>query len=174
MKTVKTIIASITLIAFIIPCCRSQNIEYRYKIRPNIKAKIDSIYPKATISIVLNDTYVSDTTQEIDVNCHCKETISTIILVFDTNANLLEKEVHYPDMKNLPDTILNYMKKNSSKSVKFSFGFMIKCINSKGEISYVISKTEGITSYDAGTEYYLKFKPTGELISKEKQEPETR
>ena len=150
--------------------CQGQNIQNRRsKILSSAKAKFDSLYPRAR-GIFWHQTRDSETVQ---FGCNCEETKGGIILTFDTNGNILNKEVHYPDMKNLPDTILNYMKKNSSKSVKFSFGFMVKCINSKGEISYVISKTTGITKYDAGTEYYLKFKPTGELISSEKQEPET-
>ncbi len=168
---------AITLILssfFAVSFCQGQNIQYRSKIRPNVKAKLDSLYPHAR-GILLDQSRVYDTIQIIRLGCNCEETKGMIILTFDTNANLLNKEVHYNFIKDLPDTVVSYMKKNTSPTVKFLNNFMSKSINNKGEISYGIYMTEiGATGYNSYDEYILKFKPTGELISKEKQELEAR
>src|SRR5580698_9226085 len=113
MKARKKVVAISILILLVASFCQSQGIKYRDKIRPKVKAKLDSLYPYATSDIVLFDKYVSDTTQEIRINCHCDETKGMIKLVFDTNGNLLNKEIHFTTINGLPDTIVNYMKRNT-------------------------------------------------------------
>lgn len=166
MTITKSGLISLVCILTLINSCFGQRGRYKDNIRPNIKAKIDSLYPHATIRIIYNDKYVTDSTQEIEVTCHCDEADGMIILVFDTNANLLYKEAHYHSQKNLPDTIVKYMLKDTAHGVKFITNYMLKCYNNKGELSYGI-----IEDYSPQPwyfkEYMLKFKPTGELISKE-------
>jgi len=144
--------------------CQSQ-IQYGNELKAKIRSKLDSLYPHASGNVVFNDKYVSDTTQEIEINCHCDEANGMIVLVFDINGNLLNKDIHYIPMNKLPDTIANYIKKSASPAIKFVNDY-IKCINNKGELSYGI-----IEDYTPQPwyfkEYMLKFKPTGELISKE-------
>jgi hypothetical protein len=161
MKTLKIILIVLVLSMAYLNFCLGQTGKYRDKLRPNVQAKLDSLYPHATSYIVLNDKYVSDTTQETSINCHCPETTDMIKLVFDTNANILYKEVHYyGSLAGLPDTISRYIEKNTGPKIKFSTEFD-RCINKKGEISYNIYMQESFTPY------ILKFKPSGKLISKE-------
>jgi|HubBroStandDraft_1064217.scaffolds.fasta_scaffold651969_1 hypothetical protein len=171
MNRNKYIITAIVAL-LIVNCCQSQNGKYRLKLRQKVKITLDSLYPHATSDIVLNDKYVSDTTQEISVNCHCEETLGQIILVFDTNGNLIEKDVHYNFIKDLPDTIINYMKKNTSSTCGFFNDFMIKFFDSKGEMTYGIEMWQYSTApgYPFKELYILKFKGSGELISK-KEDP---
>jgi hypothetical protein len=161
MKIIKVFITIIIMIVYIVPFCHGQNTQYSYKLRPKVKAKLDSLYPHATSDIVLYDKYVSDTTQEIRINCHCDETKGMIKLVFDTNGNLLNKEIHFTTINGLPDTIVNYMKRNTSKNCIFPKDYMIKIINNKGEISY------GIILQEFATEYLLWFKGSGEFMYRE-------
>jgi hypothetical protein len=158
------------VLAFVASFCQSQNIQYRSKIRPNVKAKLDSLYPHAS-GIILEQAIVSDTTQTIAFGCNCEESKGMIILTFDTNANLLNKDVHFHTMKDLPDTIINYIKMNTSLTCKFINNFMIKSVNNRGEIRYEI-----IMNYSPNTrttdQYILKFKSNGELISKEEMPKE--
>jgi hypothetical protein len=162
----------ILALIFLTYFCQGQNIQNRRsKILSSAKAKFDSLYPRAR-GIFWHQTRDSETVQ---FGCNCEETVGMIILTFDTNGNVLNKEVHFDNIKNLPDTIINYMKKKSSKSVKFASDFMIKYISNKGEISYGIFMSEtGGNGYNSYEEYILKFKPTGEFITKEKQELEAR
>jgi len=167
MRIIKAIIATIIIIIFIEPFCQSQNIQYSNSLRPKVLLKLDSLYPHATGRVIFNDKYVSNSTQEIQINCHCDETKGMIKLVFDTNGNLQSKEVHYyGSLNGLPDTILNYMKKNESSTVKFDKKNMIKYYNNKEEVSYGI-----IMNYSPNTwsmdQYILKFKSNGELVSKD-------
>lgn len=171
MKVEKYIL-SLILTIIIVSCCQSQSMQYRNRIRPKVKAKLDSLYPQATSNIVLNDKYVSDTTQEININCHCEETTDMITLVFDTNGKLRYKEVHYTSIKNLPDTIVSYMKENASDTVKFINNYMIKSINNRGEILYGIIVYKTPHSW-IRRGYILWFKSSGELISKEEIPPAT-
>jgi hypothetical protein len=87
-------------------------------------------------------------------------------LVFDTNGNLLNKDVHYNFIKELPDAIVNYMKKHTSATCGFFNNFMIRGINNKGEITYCIDMWES-PNPSSRSDYRLRFKSTGELISKE-------
>jgi hypothetical protein len=160
----------IILTLFIIPFCQSQKIQYRKNILPKLKQKLDSLYPAAT-GISISKSRISDTTQEIYIDtCNCQESSYQITLLFDTNGNLLNKDLILYGFKNLPDTIVNYMKKNTSPSVKFLNHFITKSINNKGEISYSITMQEDTNKWSRNY-YILKFKSTGELISKEKQLP---
>lgn len=150
----------------VICCSQSNKNPYSETIRPNIKAKLDSLYPKATLQVVLNDKYVSDSTQVIEVTCHCDETSGMIIMTFDTNGNFLNKEVHYHSQKNLPEAIVKYVQKNTNDSVKFAPNYMEKYYNNKGEVSYGIMEDYSPNDWTYQG-YMLKFKPDGELISKE-------
>ena len=167
MKNLKT-----TLIVFVLSMtsmnfCLGQTGEYRFRLRTKVKAKLDSLYPNATNHIVLNDIYVSDSTQEISINCHCPETEDMIKLVFDTNGNLRNKEVHYYGaLTGLPDTILHYISKNESPTMKFDKKNMAKYYDNKDNIYYGVYVVETLSHWEV-KEYILKFKPTGELISKE-------
>src|SRR5580692_13025551 len=73
MKFFISFIISLYFISF----CQSQNIQYRSKIRPNVKAKLDSLYPHAS-GIILEQAIISDTTQTIAFGCNCAETIGAI------------------------------------------------------------------------------------------------
>jgi len=121
MKTIKANIVTLVLFVFFSPFCQSQHIQYRSKLRPLVKAKLDSLYPHAKSRVAYYDKYASDTTIEIQIaNCNCTETNDMIILVFDTNGNLLNKEVHYyGSLDGLPDTILSYIKKTESSTAQF-------------------------------------------------------
>jgi len=167
MKTLKKHLFGLILIIIMVNCCQSQNLEFGSELRAKIKAKLDSLYPHATGNVVIfrNDKFVSGANQEMQINCHCDESDGMITLVFDTNGNLLNKEVEYTSFKNLPDTIVSYMKKNASPTVKFSNGYM-KYTNKQGEISYGITVEESPHPWIL-SEYFLKFKSSGELISKE-------
>lgn len=155
------------LIITIANCCLGQNSLYKNKVRPVVQAKIDSMYPKAVITYI----YESDSLQKMQINCHCDETVGMIILVFDTNGNFQSKEVHYyGSLNGLPDTILNYIKKNESTTIKFDKKNTMKYYNNKGEVSYGIDMWE-FTPWSR-TDYILKFKSTGEFISKELIPPE--
>jgi hypothetical protein len=173
MKAIKKLIITIVLIILVAPFCQSQNIQYRSKLRPTVKTKLDSLYPHAT-DVILNQNTIHDTTQIVSLNCNCQDTSDMIILVFDTNGNLQSKEVHYyGSLNGLPDTILNYIKKNESSAVEFNKKNMMKYYNNKGEISYGIIMYYSPHSWSEES-YTLKFKSTGELISKELIPPEMR
>lgn len=170
MKIIRTIIVTIVMLLFVAPFCQSQNIQYSNSLRPKVKIKLDSLYPHATGSVVFNDKYVSDTTQEIEIHCHCGETMGKIVLVFDTNGNFLNKDVYFNSLAGLPDTILSYMKRKQSQIDRFDYGHMVKSINNKGEVRYSINMLErSTTAYQVSQDYILKFKSSGELISKEKE-----
>lgn len=164
MRAIKNILLIFAFLMTLINCCKSQSNQYKSKLRPRVAAKLDSLYPNATKNLV-----ESDSIQKLDINCHCPETVGMIILTFDTNGNLLNKEVHYyyaSIIKYLPDTIVGYMNKNASSTVKFNSNNMFKRINNKGEILYGIVSYESPHSWSE-TAYTLWFKPSGELISKE-------
>jgi len=152
-KQTKQLIGFILTIT-IANCCLGQNNLYKHKVRPLVQAKIDSMYPKA----VVTDLFESDSLQAMQINCHCEETSGMIILVFDTNGSLQNKEVHYHSLKGLPDAIVNYMKTNTSSTCTFINDYYVKYSNNKGEISYGIMMNRS---------YILKFKSNGEFISKE-------
>lgn len=146
--------------------CYSQNNKKHYKesIPPNIRAKILSLYPKATLGrIVRCNEHVSDTTQVVSVDCHCAETDGIIILTLDTNGNILIKEIDYNSLQRLPDTISHYIQKNKGPDVQF-FNEMRKIVNNKGETYYEILMDERLNTRTQS--YILRFKSTGELISK--------
>ncbi len=164
MKMIKKYIAICTLLLLLLPFCQGQSMKYRDKIRPNVKAKLDSLYPHAT-GIILDQSSIHDTTQILSINCNCLETSGMIVLQFDTNGNLLNKDVHFHSIKDLPDTIVSYMKKNTSPKCGFATNFMIKSINNKGNISYSIMMWESPGSWSRSN-YILKFKSSGEIISK--------
>jgi len=151
------VLLSISLFFFVF--CQGQSVKHRETLHPKVKTTILSLYPNATSEIVLDTKYVSDTTQEVSINCHCTETAGQILLVIDTNGDLLNKEVHYHSSKGLPDAIVNYMKKNTSPTCMFTSDEYMKYINKKGEISYGIYMNNS---------YILKLKSNGEYISKEK------
>jgi hypothetical protein len=160
MKIIKAIITTIIMMVLVIPFCRSQNMQYRYKLRPNVKAKLDSLYPHAT-NITVYKSLPTDTTQRMDINCRCDETTGMIVLLFDTNGNLLSKETHYHSINDLPNTIISYMEKNTAPNRKFDNDYMIKRTNNRGEMSY------GIVMQEFATAYMLWFKSSGEFINRE-------
>jgi hypothetical protein len=162
MKTIRTIL----ILLLFVPFCQSQNIQYRSKLRPIVKAKLDSLYPQAT-DVVLDQRTIHDNTQILNINCNCDKTIDRIILVFDTNGNLLNKEIQYNSIENLPDTIVSYMKKNTAPKRTFMNEY-VKRIDKKGEISY------GIVMRESATPYLLWFKPSGEFISREVMQGDSR
>jgi hypothetical protein len=167
MKRKFNIMLILTL--FIVTICQSQRIQYQTKLLPKVKQKLDSLYPNAT-EITFTQYPKLNISQTLWINCNCPETSDGIILTFDTNGNLLNKDIYFLDLKNLPDTIVNYIKKNASPSVRFDNRFMIKSITNKGEISYSIMMYQRYPGISLNTDrYILKFKSTGELISKEKQ-----
>jgi len=132
--------------------------------RSKIKVKLDSLYPKARII----GWYGSKAkTEDVLMYCNCPEFGGEMQLTFDTNANILIKEYYYGSLNDLPDTILSYIKNNTSKTVRFDPGYFEKYINYKGEVSYCIRMNENSTWYD------IKLKSTGEIISKTK-EPQFR
>jgi hypothetical protein len=91
-----------------------------------------------------------------------------IDIVFDTNGHLIEKDAYYHTLKDLPDTILHYVKKIKSMGGGYVNYSMIKGMNNKGEINYGIEMWEPPSSkYQASTHYIVRFKSTGEIISKE-------
>jgi hypothetical protein len=167
MKTIRIIIATIIIIMSVLPG-QCQNIEYGNRLRQKVKTKLDSLYPHASGRVIFNDKYVSDTTQEVEIKCNCQEFSDEMIIQFDTSGNLLIKDMYFGTLKGLPDTILTYMKRNTTEIVRFDFSHMIKSINSKGEVSYNITMLKrSTTSYQTSERYLLKFKSSGELISKE-------
>lgn len=160
MKIIKTSVITLVVFIFLSSFCQSQNIQYRSKIRPIVKAKLDSLYPQA-IDVILDQSSIHDTTQILRFNCNCDKNIDLITLIFDTNGNVLNNEVHYyGTLKGLPDTIVNYMKKNTAPNRTFMNEYS-KRINSKGDILYGIIMREFVTPY------LLWFKPSGEFISRE-------
>jgi len=157
MKTIKAGIITLVLFVFFSSFCQSQNIQYRSKVRPVVKAKFDSLYPHAT-DVILNQSSIHDTTQMLTFNCNCDKNIDLITVVFDTNGNLQNEEVDYGSLNGLPDTIVNYMKKSTTPKCTFLIDEYSKYTNRKGEISYGIIMNRS---------YILKFKSNGEFISKE-------
>ncbi len=151
MKTIKVILFFILTFSF---CVRSQGV------KPKNKAKIDSLYPNGKI-YGWNGPH--GRTQDILIICNCPEFDGEMQLTFDTNANILVKTYYYFSLNPLPDTILRYMKQNTSKTVKFDTGCSEKNINFKGEISYMIR------DYKDGAWFDIIFKETGEIISKTKE-----
>jgi len=167
MKRKYIMVLALTL--FIVPFCQSQRIQYQTKLLPNVKQKLDSLYPNAT-EITFTQYPKLNTSQKLWLNCNCPESSDGIILTFDTNGNLLNKDIYFLDLKNLPDTFVNYMKKNASPSVRFDNHYLVKSINNKGKISYSIMMYQRYPGISLNTDVYiLKFESTGELISKEKQ-----
>jgi hypothetical protein len=166
MKTIRSFILLFLFSSCIIHECYCQPNKYRGGIRPKVKHSLDSLYPYA--KPITLETYLSDTAQLVSLACNCPETKAAIILLFDTNGNLLNKEVHYQDMKNLPDTLAEYIKKNTTKYIGFHNNFMSKSINNKNEITYgiMMQETKIINGNPIEEDYILKFKSTGEFISK--------
>lgn len=156
----KKYILGIIVLVMVVHYSRAQESLYKNKVRPIVKAKIDSMYPQA----VVTDLLKSDSIQTMQINCYCSETNGMIILTFDTNGNLLRKEIHYGSLKGLPDTIMNYIQKNKSSQMEF-LNEMRKIVNNKGETYYEIIVNESPNDWTVES-YILKFKSTGELISK--------
>jgi hypothetical protein len=166
MKPLKASIATLVFFVFFLPFCQSQNIQYRKRMLPKVKKELDSIYPIAS-NISVYQSRIHDSIQMIRLVCNCHDTSDLIVLVFDTNGNVLNKEVHYyGSLNGLPDTILNYIKNNESPTVKFNKKNMIKYYNNKGEMSYGIYMNYSPNSWTLH-QYILKFKSNGEFISKE-------
>ena len=150
------IIAVILFFTFInVNYCLSQNA------RTKMKMKIDSLYPKATIIGWWGGPIPK--TQEVEIECNCSEFGGYMQLTLDTNANILTKVYYFWSVKDLPETMLTYMKKNTSESVKFDTGYYEKSINYEGKIFYCIRM------YENGAWYEIKFNSSGELISKTKE-----
>jgi len=150
MKKITTFI--FTLI--IVNNCFSQNIQ------PTIKTKLESLYPHAN---VVGGGWNNDNTQNVVIDCNCPEFSGEMKLTFDTNAKVLIKTFYFWSLKDLPDNILNYMKKNTSKTVNFVSGYFKKFINYNGDVGYSIRMSENNIWYD------IKFKDSGEVISKTKE-----
>jgi hypothetical protein len=155
---------------FIAHIGHSQTKKERTKLMPKVKRTIDSLYPKAS-NINLKYSLSSDTTQQVYMHCNCPETTDMMVLVLDTNGILLSKELHYHTLKELPDTLVRYIKKNTSSTTKFYDNYMTKCIRSNGEIIYGIMVIENPNPTTRGS-YLLRFKSSGEFVSKEKQDTE--
>jgi hypothetical protein len=156
---------------FIASLCQSQRIQYQTKLLPKVKQKLDSLYPNAT-EITFTQYPKLNTSQKLWINCNCPESSEDgIILTFDTNGNLLNKDITlHEDIKSLPDSIISYIKIHTTSDIGFYNNYFIKSINNKGEISYSIVMWEKYPKISLNTDrYILKFKSTGELISKEKQ-----
>ncbi|MGP8216777.1 MAG: hypothetical protein ACLQQ4_14525 [Bacteroidia bacterium] len=136
------------------------------KILPMVKITLDSLYPKATIISIWRG-HVNHNIQEVEIKCNCQESKSEMALWFDTNGNMMNKDIYVDSLKGLPDTILNYMKSKESQSDKFDYSQMVKSINYKGEISYGIYVMELSTDgYKAMYRNIIKFKSDGVIISK--------
>ncbi len=154
---IKNILKITSIFTFlIVNHCQSQ-------IFPKVKIKLDSLYPNA----ILEGLWLSGLayTEVIGVHCKCQEFSGKMIIEFDTNGNILNKDYYFDNLKELPDTILNYIKKNTSLNRGFAKDVIIKSINNKGEVSYGIDMWESPNSYSR-SDYHLNFKSTGELISK--------
>ncbi len=158
------------LMSFIATFCQSQRIQYQTKLLPKVKQKLDSLYPNATIT-AFRQYPKSETAQKLCLNCNCPESSDGIIFTFDTNGNILNKDITlHEDIKSLPDSIISYIKTHTTSNIGFYNNYIIKSISNKGEISYSIVMWQKYPGISLNTDrYILKFKSTGELISKEKQ-----
>jgi hypothetical protein len=161
IKIIYQYILICTFSLLIINHCKSE-------IFPKAKVKIDSLYPNATIGNMWMKS-PHDNTQDIEIKCNCQEFSGRMIITFDTNGNLLNKDMYVNSLKNLPDSILSYIKKNISETNRIDNGYMVKSINNKGEVNYSIQMLKRSTNAYQATEWYIiKFKSNGEFISKEK------
>jgi hypothetical protein len=149
--------------------CKSQNIMFRKDILPKVKATLYTLYPNAS-NVHPDRSYVNDSIQLVGFRCNCKEDSGLIAITFDTNGNWLRKDFKIT-VKELPNYIVTYIKNNRLQDYCYSQDEMMEIINSKGDVSYSINiappPIEGPT---CGFWYYvLKFKSSGEFISKEKR-----
>lgn len=152
----------------IVSYCESQFIPYRKEILPKIRAKIHSLYPRATNIRPGENSHIQDSTQVVTFKCNCPEDSNRFFITFDTNGNLLNEDIYLP-IKYLPDTIASHIKRDTAKHYRYS-DIIIKSLNNRGEVFYSISKWKIIDGPMAGNWIYiLKFKDTGEYISTRKR-----
>jgi hypothetical protein len=149
-KTIANKIGTFIFTFIIVNNCLGQNM------RPNVKIKLESLYPNAKI---IGGNQPIGEPQNILIYCNCPEFSGEIQLTFDTNANLMITEYFFDSLSSLPNAILSYIKSNSSKSVSFDSS-MAKSINYRGETYYNIFMKENDIPYE------IKIKSTGEIISK--------
>jgi hypothetical protein len=142
---------------------------FRKDILPKIKATLYTLYPNAS-NVHPDRSYVNDSIQLVGFRCNCKEDSGLIAIAFDTNGNWLYKDI-FISVKKFPIDITTYLVINGLQNYTYDKEVIMKIINSNGEISYSINiappPVEGPT---CGFWYYvLKFKSSGEFISKEKR-----
>jgi hypothetical protein len=159
MKAIYAFLLLYVFSLFNINYCQSQ-------IFAKARMKLDSLYPNA----IIGNMWIASEhsiTQEVEIKCNCQEFSGKMIIKIDTSGNLLNKDLYYDSLTSLPDTIVSYIKNNISQINRIDNSYMVKSINNKGEVSYSIKMLERSTSaYRALTTYIIKFKSSGEIISK--------
>jgi hypothetical protein len=148
-------IKTITVVLFFafinISHCLSQDL------KPGVKEMINSLYPKANI---VGWDSPRKRYEEVDIICNCSEFSGMMSLTVDSNANIMIKTFYYNSLEPLPNSVLNFIKTDTSQTVKIEKRDVRKSINYKGDISYTIIMYEGDKVYS------IELKSTGEIISK--------
>jgi len=106
------------------------------QVRPKVKKTLDSLYPNASII----NLWIGSKTQDLEIKCNCQEISDRLIIIFDTDGSYLYKDIYIYSLKDLPDTIVSYMNKNRSPSVRFDNSYIIKSIDKKGNVYYSIKE----------------------------------
>jgi hypothetical protein len=105
MNTPKKYKIAFILTLIVVNYCQSQD-----EILPKVRIKLDSLYPNASINKSYRG-YANHNTQVVEIKCNCPETSGKIVIWFDVNGNLQNKDIYFDSIKDLPDTIQNYIKK---------------------------------------------------------------
>ncbi|HXB12032.1 MAG TPA: hypothetical protein VNZ45_08615 [Bacteroidia bacterium] len=141
---------------------------FRKDILPKVKANLHRLYPNAS-HIYPAPSRVNDSIQLVRFNCNCKEDSSFMDITFDTNGNWIHKDIMI-SIKKLPTYIFTYLIDNGSQNYEYNENVIMKSVDNKGEISYSINIAEKVEGPMIGRWIYvLKFKSSGEFISKEKR-----
>lgn len=159
-------LASLAFTFFIVTCCRGQDKDYRIIIPSKVEVEFDSLYPHAS-NIDWNKRHPSDNIQVVEFDCKCDEGIGHLIITYDTNGTVTNKETLIYK-QNLPENVISYIANNYPN--EFKYGAIYKT-SSKEETTYTVDMLQTTPSGDAlngGWIYRLKFKSSGEFISVDK------
>lgn len=152
----------------VVSYCQSHYMPYRREVLPKIAAKIYALYPHASNIRPADNSHIHDSIQLVKFKCNCPEDLNRFYITFDTNGNLLRKDIDI-SIKYLPQSIAAYIKRDTAKCYIYS-DRITKSINNKGEVFYCISKWQEIEGPSVGNWIYiLKFKASGEYVSTEKR-----
>jgi len=160
-------IAAFLFTVFIVTFCQSQNISHGNVVPPaKVQLKFDSLYPHA-YNMDWRIRQKNENAQVVSFDCNCEEGLGHVIITFDTNGTILNKDtrIHKQD---LPGSSIDYIANNYPND--FEYGDITKT-NKEGEISYRVDMKQIVPDGNAtsGWIYILKFKASGEFISVEKR-----